>query len=282
MLSSLETFVTLYETRSFTKTAECLYVTQPTVTTRIKKLEDSLSIKLFIRTDLRTTIPTHEADELYPKAKTMITFWGEAQERIKLKKKEKIAFTLAFSPNASSLFFEQIFKVIQEYIDTLEVSFYVYDSQKIIEQVESQKIDFAIIERPLTSIHVEKFIFAEDDLVWAGIDNSEIFITLETQKEPGAYIKKFLKENKKKFSHIVNTTESPLIIETINKGLGSTLTSSLLISKDLPYKKLGPDYHRYFLGVYSKYTRNPLILEIINDIKNISECSCSEPQNINL
>ena len=36
MLSSLQTFVTLYETRNFSKTAQLLFVSQPAVTARIK------------------------------------------------------------------------------------------------------------------------------------------------------------------------------------------------------------------------------------------------------
>ena len=41
------TFLSLCETRNYTKTAELLYVTQPSVTNHIKTLEKLYDIKLF-------------------------------------------------------------------------------------------------------------------------------------------------------------------------------------------------------------------------------------------
>ena len=44
--TKLLTFVKLYETKSFTKTAEQLYITQPSVTNHIKSLEKNHNIKV--------------------------------------------------------------------------------------------------------------------------------------------------------------------------------------------------------------------------------------------
>ncbi|AWI03211.1 LysR family transcriptional regulator [Clostridium drakei] len=49
-IKQLECFVHLAETLSFSRTAELLYITQPTVTHQINTLEDELRLKLFIRT----------------------------------------------------------------------------------------------------------------------------------------------------------------------------------------------------------------------------------------
>lgn len=49
-IKQLECFVHLAETLSYSRTAELLYITQPTVTHQIKTLEDELDLKLFIRT----------------------------------------------------------------------------------------------------------------------------------------------------------------------------------------------------------------------------------------
>ncbi|AUG99988.1 LysR family transcriptional regulator [Pectobacteriaceae bacterium CE70] len=48
-IKQLKCFIQLYETRSFSQTGELLHITQPAVTHQIKKLEDELGIKLFIR-----------------------------------------------------------------------------------------------------------------------------------------------------------------------------------------------------------------------------------------
>ena len=49
-LKQIECFVNLAETLNFSRTAEYLFVTQPTVTHQINTLEDELGLKLFIRT----------------------------------------------------------------------------------------------------------------------------------------------------------------------------------------------------------------------------------------
>ena len=49
-LAQIEAFLTVAERRSVSKAAAVLYVTQPALTTRIKKLERDLGVELFVRT----------------------------------------------------------------------------------------------------------------------------------------------------------------------------------------------------------------------------------------
>lgn len=48
-IDMIKTFITLSETRSFVRTAELLFVAQPTISVRIKALEDELKAPLFVR-----------------------------------------------------------------------------------------------------------------------------------------------------------------------------------------------------------------------------------------
>jgi len=50
LLAQIEAFLTVAERRSVSAAAAVLYVTQPALTTRIKKLERELGIELFVRT----------------------------------------------------------------------------------------------------------------------------------------------------------------------------------------------------------------------------------------
>ena len=52
-IQSLKTFITLAETKSYTKTANQLFVAQSTVTNRINELERELKLSLFSRTNRR-------------------------------------------------------------------------------------------------------------------------------------------------------------------------------------------------------------------------------------
>ena len=50
MFKLLKTFIAVYEQESFTKAADLLFLTQPTISGHIKKLEAELDTLLFIRT----------------------------------------------------------------------------------------------------------------------------------------------------------------------------------------------------------------------------------------
>ena len=47
--ADIETFLTLVKTRNITKTAESLFVSQPTVSHRLKLLEEELGVPLLLR-----------------------------------------------------------------------------------------------------------------------------------------------------------------------------------------------------------------------------------------
>src|SRR3954467_5360656 len=78
---ALITFVTLAEVKNFTKTAEMLHISQPSVSLHIKNLEKEFETKLFLRSPkfLKIT-PTGEI--LYDRAKQMITIYEQARQDI--------------------------------------------------------------------------------------------------------------------------------------------------------------------------------------------------------
>lgn len=83
MLHLLHTFVSVYETRNFTHTAEDLFLSQPTISAQIKKLEEHLQVDLFIRNGKQEIIPTKEAVFLYPRALQIIEEWEDTSQRLK-------------------------------------------------------------------------------------------------------------------------------------------------------------------------------------------------------
>ena len=68
----IKTFIAVYETKNFSAAAKQLYISQPTVSLQIKKLEQHFSIKLFYRNGKQSVIPTKEADFLYQKCSRLL------------------------------------------------------------------------------------------------------------------------------------------------------------------------------------------------------------------
>ncbi|RQD57647.1 MAG: LysR family transcriptional regulator, partial [Desulfonatronovibrio sp. MSAO_Bac4] len=60
----LQAFASVYELQSFSKAAQELYLSQPTVSTHVSSLETELGIKLFDRIG-RKVLPTQAGQILY-------------------------------------------------------------------------------------------------------------------------------------------------------------------------------------------------------------------------
>lgn len=87
-LKQLRSFCTVVEYRSFTKAAERLYISQPTISTHIRQLEEELQTPLLIRTTKSLNI-TPRGMELYECAghmlnlqENLIKHWSEEDSRV--------------------------------------------------------------------------------------------------------------------------------------------------------------------------------------------------------
>ncbi|MBQ3756165.1 MAG: LysR family transcriptional regulator [Oscillospiraceae bacterium] len=77
-LTDIETFLTLVETRNITKTAESLFVTQPTVSRRLQNLEEEVGIELIRRKKGMKQIELTEKGEAFVLvAERWISVWQE-------------------------------------------------------------------------------------------------------------------------------------------------------------------------------------------------------------
>jgi DNA-binding transcriptional LysR family regulator len=76
-LRRLQYFVAVAEERSFTRAAERLYVTQPSLSVAIRKLEEELRVTLFERSS-RHVVLTAAAEALLPKARRVIAAADDA------------------------------------------------------------------------------------------------------------------------------------------------------------------------------------------------------------
>ena len=79
-LSEIETFLMIVETKSITKTGEQLFLSQPTVSHRLKMLEEELNMQLVTRKKGHKFIElTAKGEEFIPIAEKWISLWKETQ-----------------------------------------------------------------------------------------------------------------------------------------------------------------------------------------------------------
>ena len=79
-LSEIETFLTIVNTKSITKTADILFLSQPTVSHRLKALEKELGFPLIVRKKgFKNVELTSKGSEFVSIAERYISLWKETQ-----------------------------------------------------------------------------------------------------------------------------------------------------------------------------------------------------------
>jgi len=91
-LKSLRYFISVYESGSITAASKRCFIAQPSISSAISQLEDSLKSKLFIRIPKGVT-PTEAGKELYPLAKKLLSD-AKAIGHLFQTQKKKIPFRL--------------------------------------------------------------------------------------------------------------------------------------------------------------------------------------------
>lgn len=143
---ALKTFVTLAEVKNFTKTAEILLMSQPSVSMHIKNLEKEFQTKLFERSPkfLKIT-PTGEI--LYDRAKQMIAIYEQTKQDIldhhhSIKGELKIGASFTIGEYIlPSLLFD-----LQADYPELELQAVIGNTEEIVQSVRRYKVDIGLIE----------------------------------------------------------------------------------------------------------------------------------------
>lgn len=167
-LTQLEYVVAVDEYRHFATAAEKCFVTQPTLSMQIKKLEDDLGVILFDRTR-QPVVPTDIGVRLIEQAREVLKSTGRIKEIIR-EDKNKITGTLkigiipTLAPYLLPVF---IGDYIRKYPDVkLEVEELV--SEEIIARLKKDTLDVALF---VTPYHDEKIleqpVFYEEMMVYA-------------------------------------------------------------------------------------------------------------------
>ncbi len=79
--AEIETFLMIVKTKNITKTAENLFLSQPTVSHRLKCLEEELNVKLLTRKKGYKQIElTAQGEEFVPIAQRWLSLWQEMQQ----------------------------------------------------------------------------------------------------------------------------------------------------------------------------------------------------------
>ncbi|MDR4926601.1 LysR family transcriptional regulator [Peribacillus simplex] len=279
---ALKTFVTLVEVKNFTKTAEMLLMSQPSVSLHIKKLEEEFQTKLFLRSPkfLKVTLT---GEILYDRAKQMITIYEQTRQDIQEHDSSiKGELKIGASFTIGEYILPSLLIDLQEDYPELELQVVIGNTEEIVQAVRLYKVDIGLIEGQTNekelSVHPfmqdELFIVSSNNHALANKDEVEItdlhdqaWVTREVGSGTREYLNHVIRSNGLKIKSILTISSNQGIKETLIKnGVGLALLSRSVIERDVQNKILSiiqvknESFNRTLSYVYSP---------IMKDKKNV-------------
>ena len=167
-LQQLEYIVSLDTHRHFVTAANQCFVTQPTITLQVKKLEEEIGIQIFDRnkTPLEPT-PTGEAIIL--KARNILSEVNQLKESINDERTNlKGNFKVGIIPTVSPYIVPQfIGEFMDKYPDTV-LDIEEIQTESIIEGLEKNKIDIGILVTPIEHSSIREIPLYNEPFVYYG------------------------------------------------------------------------------------------------------------------
>lgn len=143
--ADIETFLMLVKTRNITKTAESLYVSQPTVSHRLKLLEEELDVPLLIRKKGYKKVElTPKGEEFIPIAQRWLSLM---KETMFLKNAgEEMFLSVASTDTLNSCIFRDLYRSILHDAElNLKLNISTHYSYEIYELLEKHTIDVGFV-----------------------------------------------------------------------------------------------------------------------------------------
>lgn len=174
-LRQLQYFIVLAEQKSFTAASNVLYISQPTLSQEIMKIEKEFGFSLFVRSS-RSVQMTKEAEILLPEAKSII---GQVDaftaHVLSLSQKQRYPEELTIGLDVGWDRFEYlgITDMVQKFrkdCSDTEIKLVPFHYPESFAQLESGYLDIAILfgsDELVDSLPCEHFIFAEEVLCLA-------------------------------------------------------------------------------------------------------------------
>lgn len=163
-LKQLEAFVGVAESRSFSRTARRLFLTQPTISAHISSLEKELNAKLIIRNTKEVHLSA-AGEKLYGYAKKMLELQQEVLREFAVSTDEPRTLSIAASTIPAQYILPEIMQLFtgENRVDSYSLT--ESDSAGVVDMVANRKVDIGLTGAMIKRPHCEFIPFYEDRLV---------------------------------------------------------------------------------------------------------------------
>ncbi|TCJ16165.1 LysR family transcriptional regulator [Rubrobacter taiwanensis] len=164
LLRQIEGFLAVARLGNLSRAAEELFLTQPTLTARLKALEQELGEELFVRTGRGMRL-TDAGRVFLPYAERAVASLREGRERIEaLREAQSGRLTVAASPGVSTYALPQLLESFVEAHPGVEVSVRTGHSEEVLEMVLREEVQLGL-GRAMRHPDIQSLPLYEDELV---------------------------------------------------------------------------------------------------------------------
>jgi len=165
-LTQLQTFLWVTSLRSFRKTAEKMHTTQPAISSRIAKLEETLGVRLFERNTGAIRL-TAKGLELLPYAEKLLRTSEALKDRVSAKEVLSGILRLGVAETIVHTWLPQFISGLHKKYPEIEVEIVVDATINLRRELTERSLDFAFLMGPVSEYHIENHDLMDFTLTWA-------------------------------------------------------------------------------------------------------------------
>ncbi|UYG95115.1 LysR family transcriptional regulator [Cytobacillus firmus] len=250
---ALKTFVTLAEVKNFTKTAELLLMSQPSVSMHVKNLEKEFQTKLFQRSPKYLKI-TPSGEILYDRAKQMITIYEQTRQEI-LDQQHTIKgdLKIAASFTIGEYILPPLLLDLQNEYPELNLQITIANTEEVVLLTRSHHVDIGLIEGQTNEKELIVTPFLEDELFIVTSNQhplaqkeeatiadlqDQAWIMRENGSGTREYFNHVVRSNGLKVKSLLTISSNQGIKETLINGLGMSILSGSVVARDVKQNNL--------------------------------------------
>lgn len=269
MFEWLNTFKIVYETRNFSLAAKRLFISQPTVSLQIQKLEKNLNVKLFYRNGKQFINTTQEADYLYPKIVSILDNLNTSLSKVSNKENFKTNCIISCSNTTAIYLVPKIVPKLLAEFPLVNFSIQMKNTNHVIESIQNNESHIGFLEHDIDAKDISKTIIYQDELVLAGPKDSEIWIMRENNSGLRFFNEIYLFD-KNLTPSIVCVDNNDILLELLKNRVGKSIVSKLMVNELVEWEEIEKEYNRRdFLLIKNNNNHNEELLNIYNYIQSI-------------
>ncbi|WP_330372546.1 LysR family transcriptional regulator [Metaclostridioides mangenotii] len=275
MLEELKTLIAVVECKNFTKAGENLKLSQPSVSTHIKNLENRFGVTLIDRSIKQKTIYITESGYiLYNRSKEILNLLDKVDHEMKDVSDSvighvKVGASFTIGEHILPKFLTNFTK---SYPD-IDIEIFIQNTSQVSSHIKNLNYDVGLVEGTTSSSHFIQKYFLMDKMILAmpydrnlssenfSFDSlqNKIWVARENGSGTREYLNMFLNSNEIVPKNIIILGSNYAVKEAVKNGLGITIISNLVTKSDVKNKtlstiELDENFNRHLSYIIPKNT----------------------------